>query len=1513
MKVSSGQNYVKIQKNVQRQGNEMPYEREGGSSGNYVVQKRIMKAVTYGNKGQNMSSSQYSYKNGNSRIIRNNTTAVSMQRFKDNNYPSNTGMESSENIQYQQRSAIVSGQGNYGKDMNSRSIKNGYNGNFQDEKIIYIQRWWRNKRGKVSMNNRGMIRRVENRPYPERNINLGQLENPSKSFQQQEIKAMKGIFPSQSVKEIENREYYRESEQRITNYSGPAVLKGDRDVSLKNYSSQPYPQEGYQQYIPEKPFANQGYQSYPPERYQQYISEERVIKTSQNMNVPNQKVQKPCQRESYERENSNQPYPQENMEDYTIKKGIIRTEQKVNERIIPDKNNSNRYKLVTTKEEIYKSSGGAIQNADINQNQNINQPKVIIKSVKSQVQEVNSKNKIIISEITKKYELEIQELKRLLQSKDNEINRMSTRIEALTSQTLSQSKEKEEIYYYKNQYEKFMKRWEKLNSKKESFIIKAARPRIKPKIIIQQIQQLKILSNIIKEDNQIEIGESFELHPAPKEPFKLQVIETLYVEPLQKPENIIQNLEVLRIKAEIPIYTYIIQERDSIEIFGKEKGKLFAQLVDDMFIPSLQRPENVMQAIDTVEIISTKEKEIYYVESRDSIEIFKKPVKRLTGQFIGEMYIKSLNLPEFAEQKVDSVEIIRFKNLDFVVESRDAIEIFKKEKIPLVSQDVDDMVIQSLTRPEYIEQVIDRIEIIRTKNLDFIAESRDAIEIFKKEKAKLMAQFVDEMFIESLTRPSNVSQKLEEFTILRKEREMYAIEGRDSMEIFAKVKEPLQAQFVDELFIEHLNRPEYIAQNIDVIEILRQKTLPDYGIECRDAIEIFGKEKFPLIAQLVDEMFIEQLIRPEYIAQNIDQFEIAKTQFMPEYIKESRDAIEVFGKVKVPLTVQLVEQMFIESMQRPEFVSQKIDQMDIVRAASNINYSIEARDSIEVFGKTKIPLTLEVVDSMFIEAMELPSFVKQDIDKMEIARTYTNKDYYVESRDTIEIFGKKKQPLKGQNVDEMFIESLERPKYVKQDVDYMEILKSQRPDNFLQKRDAIEILSPKKKPLQAEKLDNMYVEKLEKPENIMETQENLKVPSTKKTGWFKLNKEGVDDFGVDASWGSGDVQVSNLNFSKQRGGMRIENLEVNKRENQEVNQREYKNNEIRNYPKKPKEVDTPKKRTQIKQVIVTTVNSSNLNKQGIMGRQAPNNKYNGPTNYMTKKGIIPETDSSDNEYRRREMINSNYRNNINNTRNYQIRKVNTEKQIKTYGPKEEVFQIKKVITSTQPIRGGASPGKEEIKKITTVREESRGKYQADLYKANTNNQTGRRRNFNDERNQGLGYNSYIKNTEISQSGRRGISNEKNILSEYSFASTQSGGRGQSREKNILSGYTSNQSDREQSKGKTGQATKYTIINTQTKTMQLSSSNGVIREEKIYENTTNNKVLLQPQNLKNKLESQNNKGPYSNTSIQSGKEVILSTKKAGEANIIRSYKVNKGGNYYRETVTFKNYPKQEQKV
>ena len=149
-------------------------------------------------------------------------------------------------------------------------------------------------------------------------------------------------------------------------------------------------------------------------------------------------------------------------------------------------------------------------------------------------------------------------------------------------------------------------------------------------------------------------------------------------------------------------------------------------------------------------------------------------------------------------------------------------------------------------------------------------------------------------------------------------------------------------------------------------------------------------------------------------------------------------------------------------MERPEYIMQEVNEINILRdntKEKSKNNIIESKDSIFIGTKEKEPLQKQVLDYMLIEGMERPQNIIEKRDKFDLLRTPRKRNMIEEVNDIkIEPQEKIKENLKSQKVDELKVEGL------------MPVFSGDK--NIPEKIDAVKIIPLKEKPIKKQSYDN---------------------------------------------------------------------------------------------------------------------------------------------------------------------------------------------------------------------------------------------------------------------------------------------------------------------------------------------------------------------------------------------------------------------------------------------------------
>ena len=603
---------------------------------------------------------------------------------------------------------------------------------------------------------------------------------------------------------------------------------------------------------------------------------------------------------------------------------------------------------------------------------------------------------------------------------------------------------------------------------------------MKPENKIQNIDKLSIFRTP-RPKNVIEPKDNLEILRKERDPLKKQLVDDLYIEKLIniKPENKVQNIDKLEILRIPKSNNVIVESRDNIEILPKPKNPLKLQLVDSLSIEGAERPKNEIQSIDKINILKAPKTVLNIIEERDNIHLYPKEKEPLTKQLVDDLMIeRNIIKPENKIQNIDKMTILKAPKPENIIEERDNIFISPKIKEPLKNQNVDSLLIEGNNRPENKIQEVDKMEILKApKTTNISIEEKDTFFIPRKEKEPLEKQLVDDLMIEkSIKKYDNTIQNIDKIEILKSPKPQNIIEKKDSIFIEPKKKEPLKSQIIDSILVEGINRPENNIQNIDKIEILRTPKSKNIIIEENDSLFIPPIIKEPLKNQNVDSIIIEGNNRPENKIQDVDKMEILRTPKPINMIIEEKDSLFIPSKEKIPLKSQGIDKITIEGIDHPDNKIQKVNEIEILKAIKPKNIIIEEKVSIFIPPKEKALLKQQRCDKLFIEKEPKPENKIQRIDDIEILEFYKSprKIKEMAENDSKLIPPKEKKPLKNESINSIIIEGNDRPENKMQNIDKIEILRTPKPINMIiEENDSLFIPSKEK----------IIVEVIDKPEN----------------------------------------------------------------------------------------------------------------------------------------------------------------------------------------------------------------------------------------------------------------------------------------------------------------------------------------------------------------------------------------------------------------------------------------------
>ena len=589
------------------------------------------------------------------------------------------------------------------------------------------------------------------------------------------------------------------------------------------------------------------------------------------------------------------------------------------------------------------------------------------------------------------------------------------------------------------------------------------------KLITRQLVDNLFINNhrTIMNISSIETNENFEILPIEKEPLEKQFIDSLFI-----PKNL--DIYHKNIQYSFALDKTIIEARDNLVIMPIEKEPLKKQYVDNIFIEeaNIIKPQNEIQNTNKLTILKIIKPQ-NSIESNESIEIFPIVKDPLQMQFIDTLFIKKIKR-ENQIQKTEKLSLFKIQKPKNVFESIDNIEIsYIEEEKALERQKIDDLFIPKKLKPISQIQKIDKLTIFKTKRPNNIIRTEYYFELLPREKDPLQAQFIDDFYIQKIIKPENISQNIDKIYIYEIPKAENFIQPRDIIEISSIENEPLQIQLIDDLFIE---KTPYSFKNL--------------MMEGFEGITVLKKEKNNLYNQGIDSFVIDSLEVKDNSIQNTCLMTILKNP-KPESIIETSDSIFIPQKEKSPLEMQLIDKLLIEENKKPENKVQNIDKINL-KQKDKIQNEIEQINSINLLQKEKDPLINQEIDSILIEQMPKKENKINSVDKFIILQKEKPK-LIIEENTSILIPQKEKANLVTKTLDSLIIEEKPRPINEVQNIDKIILIQKERDENIIEENTQIYI-PPKEKPkLINEYIDTFYIESQSRKENIIQLLDKIKL------------------------------------------------------------------------------------------------------------------------------------------------------------------------------------------------------------------------------------------------------------------------------------------------------------------------------------------------------------------------------------------------------------------------------------
>ena len=395
----------------------------------------------------------------------------------------------------------------------------------------------------------------------------------------------------------------------------------------------------------------------------------------------------------------------------------------------------------------------------------------------------------------------------------------------------------------------------------------------------------------------------------------------------------------------------LIEERDTLFIESEKKVNkpLKNQLVNSIIVEGINRPENYIQNIYKIAILKTPKSD-NKIETINSIFIEPKEKKPLQYQFINEILIEREKKPQNEIMNIDEINLygntpkLRDKN---IMQQNDMLFIRSKEKDPLIKQNMDCIEVEGLERIDNEIQLIENMEILRIPRRRDMIEEIDSIFIAPKLKAPLEYQSSGQMIIEGIEKPENEIEYIDEINILsnnklrRKNMNNNIIDYQDDIFIPNKNKEPLQIQY-DYILIEGMERPENVKEEVNEIIILRDNNKENHKnniIESTDCLFIGPKGKDPLQKQVTVYLFIEGIERPQNFIERGDKHDLLRTLRRRNMIQKVNNIkIEPQEKAKERLKRHKVDDFKIEGLINNSKITDKC--INFISSDQNINFAI---------------------------------------------------------------------------------------------------------------------------------------------------------------------------------------------------------------------------------------------------------------------------------------------------------------------------------------------------------------------------------------------------------------------------------------------------------------------------------------------------------------------------------------------------------------------------------------------
>ena len=218
---------------------------------------------------------------------------------------------------------------------------------------------------------------------------------------------------------------------------------------------------------------------------------------------------------------------------------------------------------------------------------------------------------------------------------------------------------------------------------------------------------------------------------------------------------------------------------------------------------------------------------------------------------------------------------------------------------------------------------------------------------------------------------------------------------------------------------------------MDKLEILKAKKPEKINIiEQSQNIEILAEkqEREPLKRQLVDNIVVEGNDRDNNEIQSANKVEILRSS-KPKKQNSIEDNCNLFIPPieKKPLNQQIVDNIIIEGIVHPENIIQNLDKIELIKNPKIIpENKISLIDSIYLPQKD-LDLIEQKIDNLLIQSMDKPENEIQKLEKVNILKSTKPKPPTTIEHQDLFIPQKEKAPLNSQTIDKLLIEGETKP------------------------------------------------------------------------------------------------------------------------------------------------------------------------------------------------------------------------------------------------------------------------------------------------------------------------------------------------------------------------------------------------------------------------------------------------------------------------------------------------------